>query len=131
MEQQAETIRAMIRHENELANHRASWLNGVQGLLFTAMAFAWKDVPAHPRLMTLLAGIGIVVALLSLVSLGMSTFAITRLLRWWEANKGSYSGAPVVGAFVNPESLFAYLAPWNILPLVFLVAWIFVLVIHG
>ena len=129
--EQAEIIRVMIRHENELANHRASWLNAVQGLLFAALAFAWKDVPTYPRLVTLLALVGIAVAVLSLVALGMATYAITQLLGYWKKKGGSYSGPPVVGAFVKPDSMLAYLTPWNLLPLVFLVACVSILAIHA
>jgi hypothetical protein len=33
----------MIRHENSLLNQRLGWLFAVQGFLFTATAFFWRE----------------------------------------------------------------------------------------
>ena len=129
MDDQAEVIRSMIRHEDDLANHRASWLNGGQGLLFTGMTFAWRETQGHSYLVTLFAVLGISVALLSLVALGSATFAVKNLLVWWEEHKGDYSGPPVVGVY--PSSKMAYLSPRNALPLVYVAAWVSVLIMRG
>ena len=37
-EKRAETLRSLIRHENDVTNHRASWLLVAQGILFAATA---------------------------------------------------------------------------------------------
>ena len=36
-------IREMIRHEDQLLNHRLTWMWTLQGLLFSAAAFLWKS----------------------------------------------------------------------------------------
>ena len=41
IENNLETIRSMIRYENDLISHRLGWLSAFQGLLFAALAFAW------------------------------------------------------------------------------------------
>jgi hypothetical protein len=48
MQTQVETFREMVRHENELMNHRVSWLLTLQGLLFTALGFAWDKATRMP-----------------------------------------------------------------------------------
>lgn len=44
-EEYAATLRALIRHENDVTNHRTTWLMVTQGLLFTAVSAVIKDVP--------------------------------------------------------------------------------------
>jgi len=36
-------VRDMIKHENELVNQRLTWLFTLQGLLFAASSFLWKE----------------------------------------------------------------------------------------
>jgi len=38
----ASTIRQMIAHEDDLINHRLTWLAQLQGFLFAALGFAWE-----------------------------------------------------------------------------------------
>ena len=36
-------VRDMIKHENELVNQRLTWMFTLQGLLFAASSFLWKE----------------------------------------------------------------------------------------
>jgi len=38
-----ETLRSMVRHENDLINQRMGWLLQLQGFLFAALAFGWDQ----------------------------------------------------------------------------------------
>jgi hypothetical protein len=40
-EQYATVIRALIRHENDMTNHRIMWLLVMQGLLVNAYGVSW------------------------------------------------------------------------------------------
>jgi hypothetical protein len=126
----ADIVRTMIFKENELINDRLTWLVTVQGLLFAALGFAWGKAGA---LTALLGGVGIVVSISSFVGLMMAQQAVNELKKKWDHHKPdhyvgpdiiglrSWSGGPVLG----------FLAPWFILPLLFLAAWILVLAMSG
>jgi|GEM_PF-2549768 len=130
IEENAEVIRQLIQHENELTNHRMGWLNTVQGLLFASLAFAW-DSTSGTNLITILSVVGIGSAILAYVSLLMSSYAMNQLLGWWDQNSQGYTGPPVIGAkFVPHTSILAFFAPSNLLSLLFIFAWVGVLMSH-
>ncbi|MFZ5758953.1 MAG: hypothetical protein ACOY32_04875 [Thermodesulfobacteriota bacterium] len=124
MKESDEVLRQMWQHEDTIANHRLSWFTTVQGLLFTALALVARD-KVH-SLLHVLVGIGIGVCCLTFVSLLLGVRAKMTLLGWWEKEKRDYSGPPIVGYYVRPGSWLAYLAPTNLLPVLFLVAWIII-----
>ncbi len=68
----------MIQHEDDLRNQRLGYLLTLNGLLFTALAFAWKAQAARP-LVLLLAGMGIVTAASGYGSMKSSDVAIRAL----------------------------------------------------
>jgi hypothetical protein len=72
----------MVRHENELMNHRVSWLLTLQGLLFTALGFAWDKADAH-ALIYVFCATGAVVAISSQTVLNGAHQAIDQLRQWW------------------------------------------------
>jgi hypothetical protein len=82
MQTQVETFREMVRHENELMNHRVSWLLTLQGLLFTALGFAWDKADAH-ALIYVFCATGAVVAISSQTVLNGARQAIDQLRQWW------------------------------------------------
>jgi len=121
----ARTVREMIFKEAELINHRFTWLATLQGLLFTALAFGWKDFRG---LVYLLAGLGVAASGSSLAVLWCSQEAIKKLARDWERNKPpGYTGPGVMG-FIPMIPYFDLVLPWLALPVLFAAAWVTVLV---
>ena len=122
-EKDAAIIRDMIFKEDEFVNHRLTWLVTVQGLLFAALGFAWGKGTA---LTGLLGAIGIVVSITSFVCLLVSQQAIHGLVKKWDLRKkDDYVGPDIIG--FRSSAIVGLLLPWIILPLLFVVAWIFVL----
>ncbi len=132
LRQNEEIVRSMIQSENELINHRISWLTTVQGLLFASLGFAWGK-PDSSGLATLLCTLGIAVSVLCFLLLISATWAQNRLVSWWESNKpAEYIGPGVMGLPPWEKSLRWYpilrvFAGWNLFPVVFAAAWIAVL----
>ena len=115
-------IREMIRHENELLNHRLSWLCQIQGFLFAALAFAWKD-PTAGQIIFLICLIGALVAASSYYGLNRVEMAVASLRIWWENNKApDYFGPDIIGRSPDKKSI-PFLRPWTFLPTLFFVAW--------
>jgi hypothetical protein len=135
----AEIIRNMIRHENELVNHRITWLSQLQGLLFAALGFSWDNQDAH-LLVYCLCLLGSLIALSSLVTLASGDEAINNTLYWWDIHKPiDYFGPDVIGLTSNgignrnPLYLRFFsirfkankmIYPWYVLPRLFIGAWI-------
>jgi hypothetical protein len=119
--------RQMVRHENDLVNQRLTWLLTLEGLLFTALGFAWgKDDTKTRGLVYVLCGIGGVVPLLTLFILEAGQRALIELYAWWEKHRPhGYTGPGVFGHW-HTKSVVAWIVPWRFLPIVFIVAWIFV-----
>lgn len=114
-----EVIRSMIARENELLNYRTTWMVTLHGLLFTALGFAW-DKPGASALIGIFAVLGSAISLLSLIGFVTVSLAIHRLYEWWEQNKpAGYAGPDVVG--LAPRTRWAN--PWNLLPVLFALAW--------
>jgi hypothetical protein len=67
----------MIEHENTLRDQRLGWMFALNGFLFTALSFAWKT---SKSLSLILAALGAAMALSSLATLHVSSYAI-RMLR--------------------------------------------------
>lgn len=121
----AKTVRDMIAKEAELINHRFTWLVTLQGLLFTALAFGWKD---FRDLVYILALLGIAGSGSSLAILWCSQEAIKKLKREWDLNKPlDYIGPDVIG-FIPMIPHFALALPWLALPVLFAAVWVIVIV---
>lgn len=113
-------VRQMIRHEDNLTNHRISWLNTIQGLLFAALGFAWdKEV----YLVYLLCWLGVVVAITSGVALHCSREAGERLYKGFRRNKQELWYPDVVG-YWDESWYIRYGSPWLVLPILFLITWV-------
>lgn len=125
----ATIIREMIRHEDDVIDQRFTWLCQIQGFLFTALALAWKEPTAH-YLVLLLCLVGIAVAITTWFALRSAWQGVEKLLKWWDEKVKStgYVG-PVVFARRVDDRWTSHLRPWNILPLIFSLAWGIVLVI--
>ena len=113
----------MVRHENELMNHRVLWLRTLQGLLFTALGFAWEKADAY-ALIYVFCATGAVVAISSQTVLNGAHQAIDQLRQWWEKNRpADYHGPDVLGCS-SPSKLVVWLLPWRTLPGIFAAAWL-------
>ena len=71
-------IREMIKHENDLMNHRLTWLCQIQGFLFTALAVIWQ-YPASKYVQYVLCLAGVLVAISSFYGLDAAVQAIKKL----------------------------------------------------
>lgn len=115
-----EVSRAMIRHENDLMNHRLTWLLTSQGLLFTALGFALsKDNPQFSQqLREVLAFVGMLLAASASVVLDAANTAI---VKWSPKEWESKPTGDVMG--FRGIAAFSLLSPWRIYPPMFIVAW--------
>ena len=128
--QDAEVIRQMIRHENDLMNHRLSWFNTLQGLLFAALAFSW-DKPDSSGLVYMLCALGALLCLSTHYSLRGAVFAITRLRDWWDNHRDTgYNGPDVIGRRPDRKSI-PLLRPYVLFPAAFGTAWLWIAVWKG
>jgi hypothetical protein len=123
----AKTVREMIRHEGELVNHRLSWMVTLQGLLFAALGFAWKD---GRELIYILCSLGIAISLSTLLSLKLGQTAVHTLRNEWDSHKPSdYHGPDVIGVRTSSKYV-RYLRPWYFVPVLFVFGWIAVVIIN-
>jgi hypothetical protein len=137
----ATVIREMIRHENDVTNHRIMWLLIVQGLLFNAYFSAGQE---GALIVTALPPMGILVALSAFVMLYKSYHARGYLLFLGnEAKQGRLreENLPLVGwpkkrvngwwrgVWVCPwlEQAGDVLEPWLFLPGLLVCMWLFIL----
>lgn len=117
-EGKASIHRDMIKHENELMNHRLTWLLTAEGLLFTALGFALSDTNAKlaTQLIPPLSFVGVLLAASASIVLDAADAAIVKhspkLLKD-AADVIGYRGLPWVGL----------LSPWRVYPPMFTVAW--------
>ena len=94
-ETHAAIIRSMVVHEDDVTNHRMTWLVTLHGFLFAALGFAWKDGKV---LIPLLGFVGVFTSLSIMYHLFLSHLAIGRLVGMWENNKPDpYDGPDVIG----------------------------------
>ncbi len=120
----SKVIRSMIDRENDLINHRITWLTTIQGLLFASLGFAWDKPNAKP-LIEMLCFLGIALSFVQLCALIAATRAIGGLFDWWETNKPEgYIGPGVAGRPPAKNRLLRYLVFWNWVPFLFLCAWV-------
>jgi hypothetical protein len=125
-----EIIRSMIRFENELINHRLTWMATLNGLLFTGLGFAWGK-PDAGGLVYVFAFLGIAVAFLSGVGLFAANLAFRKQYDWWQEKKPcNYRGPDVIGLPPRSKGFGKWLTPWTLLPLCFLFGWIAILIIN-
>ncbi len=117
----------MVRHEDELINHRISWMATCNGLFLTAAGFAWGK-QGGKVLAYVLAALGIATSASAWSSLHVATRALGRLRRLWE-DKGIDAAdvPPVIG--YDASRWLRWLLPWQSLPVIFAAAWLVVIVI--
>ena len=130
---EAQIIRSLIEHENNLQNYRLTWLMTIQGLLFAALGFAWDKQDAR-GLVSIFCILGILVSLSTWSALKLTTNAFQDLHAWWDTNKPeNYEGPPVIGHRVtssNFKRVFWLLRPWRVLPWGFAASWLIALIFN-
>lgn len=110
--------RETIKHENELLNHRLTWLLTSEGLLFTALGFALSKDDAHlgRQLIPALSFVGVLLAASASIVLDAADAAIIKhspKLSDTSDDVIGYRGLPWVGL----------LSPWRVYPPMLIVAW--------
>jgi hypothetical protein len=113
--------RDLIKHENDLINHRLTWFITIQGLLYASLGFAWGKQDARELVFTF-CGLGMLTAISTAFVLWGGANAIERL-----ASESRAAGQPVIGRRAGIEK-FAY--PWYSFPVLFGLAWASVLWIN-
>jgi hypothetical protein len=137
----ASVIRGMIEHEDQLRDQRLGWLFALNGFLFAALGFAWQESDSTP-LVVVLAGVGVLIALSSRISLTSSTLAIARLGRLGRnvQPNGTFDVPPVIALRTSERGaeleirkseqkgvrarLAAWVYPWNAVPWILIVGWV-------
>jgi len=123
MEKYSDEIRNLIKHENELVNHRLGWLMTAQALLYTALSLIWKSGFNEVLVIGL---VGILSSLTFGYSLKFSDKAIGRLLSIYREqlknkSKKEENYAPVIGYEGKTTLIFL---PWNFMPWLLVAAWV-------
>ena len=123
-------VRELIRSESELVNQRVTWLLQIQGLLFAALAFAWED--GSVPLVGLLSCLGIVMAVTIAQALNLHSPAVRALYKKWSdlLSDEQKRLRLVIGIWSPTKGIAWALRPWRALPVVFVLAWAWVLVIN-
>jgi len=124
MTQDPDIIRDLIKHENALMSDRMGWFLTLQGLLFAGLAFAWDKG----------AGISVVfsvVGVLSSMSIGVLLRYGTHAMKRLEEQSNPDSDGPSIGRkYSETKWIVHFLLPWNLLPVVFFVAWVCLIVVR-
>ncbi len=125
-----DSLRQLVKTENELINHRLTWLATFQGLLLAALAFAWNKKDAW-WIVVVLCLVGMAVALSTGVATYRANLAIKKVNDWWDANRpADYLGLGVEG-IKSHEGRFQKLMPGKFLPWLFFAAWAVIGLIHS
>ena len=125
-EEFAAIIRSMIEHENQLINHRLTWLAAFQGFLVAAVGFAASEAKLDGTILVyLICALGFVIALSTAKTLWASQRAIKSLLEQWNerlAGNPVHDGPRVIGS-PGPSAL-QWMKPWYVFPWAMMVFWV-------
>jgi hypothetical protein len=127
--EQEQIVRSMISREDDLINHRMSWLTALNGFLFAALGFSWDK--ANVKLFLILFSIlGLIISSLNAGGIFGSGAAQRRLLLWWRNKKPSFYDSPGVMGIepVDKNAIWLYFNQWFFIAIAFALAWLFILV---
>lgn len=125
--EKAKIIREMIRHEDDLFNQRITWFSTIQGLLFAALALSWDKTNAF-SLVIILSLLGAIISGSTYYTLRRGLEAVVTQMDWWDKHKpDDYSGPDIIGRRPTPKSK-NLLWPYFLFPIVFMAAWIIILI---
>jgi hypothetical protein len=139
-------FREYVQHEDDLINHRSTWHNTIQGLLFTALAFAlqWNpETAGNPHAALLQKTLTILLPLLGIgnawagyLSIRAATKALDALNEKWTkigetySDESKHSLPQLTGA--GSEWAIKYgKAPAFLIPILIGVAWIVLLAVSA
>jgi fatty acid desaturase len=126
----ASVIREMIRHENEVTNHRFTWFLVIQGVLLTAAASFWDK---HWAPFFAVAILGIVTTISTFYSLRLSGQARSHLRDKYNAKLDLYPEEkkeefPPIAGDIPGSKGWPWANPWILIPWVVVGTWILLLV---
>ncbi len=133
----ASVIRTMIQHENEVTNHRLTWMLVFQGILFAAAASFWK---IHLLPFIVVGLLGISTSISFSYALWLSYNARIGLRKLWNLKiKNNEEIAekipPITGDFgkirIPIQFRFKKLHPWLFIPQVIILCWLVMLILGG
>jgi hypothetical protein len=116
--QDGDVVRDLIKHENELMNHRLTWFITLQGLLFAALGFAWEKTDAK-GLIFVFCGLGIFSSASAATALHGAATAIKQLAKIQTHPK------IIIGRVAPWFETMLY--PWFAFPVLFASAWAIIL----
>jgi len=122
-----------MMHENELQNHRMTWLLTIQGLFMGALAFAWDKSDAR-MLIFVFCGLGFLMSLTFWEGMRISKQAQRDLRSEWDKKRAlvpSYQGPDIVGYRSPQKGILKYIRPWRFLPFIFMVGWGLIAFLNG
>jgi hypothetical protein len=126
-EEYANIIREMIHHEDSVLAQRVTWCGTIEGLLMTSLGFAWKT--ASSQFVYVVAGIGIIVAAVTLYASFRTVATMAELTKDWNDRRAEdYDGPPVIGMETHLWSRF--FRPSRAIPGTFILLWIAIAVVR-
>ncbi|NTU42779.1 MAG: hypothetical protein HGA78_06955 [Nitrospirales bacterium] len=138
----ASIIRQMLCHENDLTNQRLTWMATLNGLMLTGVGFVWGKQNGS-LVIYLLCLVGVIINLSSSHTLYFSEKARKRLMIiWGEKAKSLPTGPRIIPPIMGyarasenslsnmEESISLLFLPWNLLPWLLFILWIFVFVVN-
>ncbi|HZF18498.1 MAG TPA: hypothetical protein VE008_02195 [Burkholderiales bacterium] len=125
LEKHAEILRSLIRHENEVTNHRTAWLLVSQGILLAAAA-AFVKIHWFPTIVVGALGLGIAISIAHSLSNSFDSrqyfknswrdLLDKRDLKWEDF-------PPLDGGFPGLKPI-KWLAAWKFIPRALIVGWV-------
>lgn len=128
--EEAKIVREMIRHEDELINHRITWMMVFNGLLYTALGLVVGRSNAKV-LLWVLTCLGCVIAVSSFLGIYDGTKGIRNVRKWWDEHVAEDFVGPDVMALRGKSTHFRLLKPWRVMPWVFFVSWLVIGITYG
>jgi hypothetical protein len=126
-EEYANIVREMIHYEDSVLAQRVTWCGTIESLLMTSLGFAWKTASAP--FVYVVAGIGIIVAAVTLYASFKTVGTMAKLTNEWEIPRAPfYDGPPVIGMDTRPWSRF--FRPSRAIPGTFIILWIAIAVVR-
>ena len=117
-----DTYRELVKHENELTNHRLNWFILMQAMLFAGLGAMWS---ADYLPLLIVASLGLLICIPFGYVLHLNDAAISDLISLCKANTNLDEFEPPIIGYDKAKHV--WLLPWNSVPIVFGVSWILVL----
>lgn len=125
----ADSLREMVRHENELTNHRLTWMATLNGLMLTGLGFIWGK-PYDKQVIAVFCILGIIVCFSGFLSLQIAEDSKFELLRLWKEKNISSDMIPPIFAWARVHPLIRPLLPWKVLPWALIASWVILFIVN-